>query len=140
MASAPGVYFGQGDGTESGRFVARIAVSKLPNGGAFLEYEASSLAQGVQHLECTMLVPGPEKRVRLFIAHSESTTVTEMIETTPGSGRFEQLPHEAPYQMAVVIERSATNRFSYAWWWATAGREMVEQSRADVSSDVSPEV
>lgn len=58
LAMSPGVYFGTGDGIESGPLVARIGLSTLPNGGVTIDYEATSVGQGVQHLERTMLVTG----------------------------------------------------------------------------------
>lgn len=129
---AVGTYFGTGDGPESGPFVARLAVSSLPNGGRLIEYEATSREQGVQHVEQTMLVAGHDGRDRLFVAHSESPFVTTMVETTAGSGRFEQEEAQGPYAMSIVIETLDSGRFTYAWWWAAHGDDLVEQSKADV--------
>ena len=131
LALQRGVYFGTGDGVESGSFVSRIELSSLPNGGVLISYEATSREQGVQHLEQSMLVAGPEGRDRLYIAHSESPFVTEMVETEPGSGRFEQPTPFGPYVMAVVIEIPEPGRLTYAWWWGADGTDPVEQSKAD---------
>ena len=127
-----GTAFGTGDGPESGPFVARISVTRLPNGGRLIDYEATSREQGVQHLEQTLLVAGPDGRDQLFIAHSESPFVTAMVETEPGSGRFEQPEPFGPYVMAVVIEQPDSDRLTYAWWWGANGDVPVEQSKADV--------
>jgi len=127
-----GTAFGTGDGPESGPFVARISVTRLPNGGRLIDYEATSREQGVQHLEQTLLVAGPDGRDQLFIAHSESPFVTAMVETEPGSGRFEQPEPFGPYVMAVVIEQPDSDRLTYAWWWGANGDDPVEQSKADV--------
>ena len=110
LAAMPGKYFGNGEGSESGPFVSRITVGALPNGGAMIEYEATSREQGVQHLEQTMLVAGPDGSDRLYVAHSESPFVTVMVETAPGSGRFEQPEPIGPYLMAIVIEIPRTWR------------------------------
>ena len=83
LASLPGVWFGIGDGAESGPFVARIAVDVLPNGGVSIDYEATSREQGVQHVEHSLLVAGPDDRDRLYVAHSESPYVTEMVADAP---------------------------------------------------------
>ena len=133
LAGATGTYFGVGDGAESGPFVARIAVSPLPNGGVALDYEATSREQGVHHIEHSLLVPGPDQRDRLYIAHSESPFVTVMCERERGSGRFEQVDVEGPYAMAVVIEATGDAGLTYAWWWAPVGAPLVEQSRATVT-------
>ena len=132
LADAEGVYFGTGDGVESGPFVARIEVRRLPNGGASIDYEATSREQGVQHREHTILSPGLDGRDRLYIAHSESPVVTEMIASETDGARFVQTVAGGPFTMQVVIEMPEPGRLSYAWWWATAGEEPVEQSRADV--------
>lgn len=131
LAASPGCYYGTGDGIESGSFVSQIQVARLPNGGAMIDYEATSVEQGVQHREHTMLVAGPNGRDQLFVAHSESPFVTEMIETEPGSGRFEQPEPSGPYVMAIVIDRPAPDRITYAWWWGADGETPVEQSKAD---------
>ena len=133
LFEATGVYFGTGDGPESGPFVARIAVSALPNGGVAIDYEATSREQGVQHLEHSLLVSGPDGNDQLFIAHSESPIVTVMSESEPGSGRFEQVAQVGPYTRAVVIESPARGALAYAWWWAAAGEMPTEQSRATVT-------
>ena len=132
LAARPGVYFGTGDGMESGPFVARIEVRRLPNGGALVDYEATSREQGVQHREQTMLVAGPDGRDRLYVAHSESPFVTVMIETGAGSGRFVQPEPFGPYEMEIVIEQPESDRITYAWWWGADGDAPVEQSKADV--------
>ena len=131
LIGAVGTYFGTGDGSESGPFVSRIEVSPLPNGGVCLSYEATSHEQGVHHREHSLLCPGPDGRDRLFIAHSESRFVTEMIETLPGSGHFVQKSEGDPYTMEVVIDTPEVGRLTYAWWWAKAGEKPVEQSKAD---------
>lgn len=131
LAGATGIYFGTGDGVESGSFVSRIEVSRLPNGGVSLSYEATSREQGVQHREHSLLCAGPDGRDRLFIAHSESPYVTEMVETDPGSGRFVQTVPGGPFTMEVVVEVPGSGGLTYAWWWADAGEQTVEQSKAD---------
>jgi hypothetical protein len=133
LVEATGIYFGTGDGPESGPFVSRIAVSALPNGGVAIDYEATSREQGVQHLEHSMLVCGPNGNDELYIAHSESPFVTVMSEREPGSGRFEQVAQAGPYTMVVVVESPAHGELEYAWWWAPAGETPTEQSRAKVS-------
>lgn len=131
LAEATGTYFGVGDGAESGAFVSRIEINRLPNGGVSLSYEATSGEQGVQHREHSLLCAGPDGRDRLFIAHSESPFVTEMIEAKGDSGRFVPTAPGGPYTMEVVIETPEAGRLLYAWWWAHAGEQPVEQSKAD---------
>ena len=135
LSVSPGRYFGTGDGVESGSFVSRIEVNRLPNGGAIIDYEATSVEQGVQHLEHTMLVSGPDGHDRLFVASSQSPFVTEMIETEPGSGRFVQHEPSGPYVLAIVIEIPEPDRITYAWWWGAEGEIPVEQSKADARRD-----
>ena len=128
----PGLYFGTGDGVESGAFLARIDVQRLPNGGVSISYEATSREQGAQHLEHSLLSAGGDSRDRLFIAHSEAPFVTEMVAVDDDPGRFAQTTAGGPYAMEVVIETPEPGRLTYAWWWAMAGDEPVEQSKADV--------
>ena len=115
LVASPGRYFGAGDGIEGGPFVSRIEIARLPNGGAMIDCEATSVEQGVQHREHRMLVAGPDGRVRLFAAHSESPFVTDMIETEPGSGPFEQPEPFGPYVMAIVTKVPEPVRVTYAW-------------------------
>ena len=129
-AATAGHYYGMGDGPESGPFVARIVVSTLPNGGALIDDEATSREQGVQHREQTMLVAGPDGRDRLYVAHSQSPFVTEMVETA--AGHFVQPEPFGPYVMEIVIERPEPDRMTYAWRWGAGDDAPVEQSKADV--------
>ncbi len=131
LAGSTGIYFGTGQGEESGPFLSRIEVALLPNGGVSLSYEATSREQGVQHREHSILSQGPDGRDRLFIAHSESPFVTEMVEAEANSGRFVQPVPGGPYTMEVIIETPEPERLTYAWWWAAAGGQPVEQSKAD---------
>ena len=68
----------------------------------------------------------------LYIAQSESAYVTTLVETAPGSGRFEEDESTGDYALAVVIEIPEHGRLSYAWWWGESGL-IAEQSRADVA-------
>lgn len=131
LADASGTYYGTGDGPESGPFVSRIEVKKLPNGGVSIEYEATSREQGVQHLEHSLLAAGPDGRDRLYIAHSEAPFVTEMIAAEANSTRFVQPQPAGPFVMEVVIEIPEPDRITYAWWWAADGQTPTEQSKAD---------
>jgi hypothetical protein len=132
LAAALGTYYGTGDGDESGPFLARIAVSALPNGGVALDYEATSHEFGLQHREHTLLIAGPGGRDMLYIAQSESAYVTTLVESAPGSGRFEEDEATGEYALAVVIEVPEPGQLSYAWWWGESGL-IAEQSRADVA-------
>jgi len=118
LAVAPndgiGVHFGVGDGSESGPFLARIAISRLSNGGIGIDYEATSREQGVQHVEHSMLAAGSDGRERLFLAHQESPFVTELVESEAGSGRFVQPEPVGPYVMEVVIGRPSAAELTYA--------------------------
>jgi hypothetical protein len=127
-----GVHFGSGDGAESGPFVARIEIRRLPNGGMAIDYEATSREQGVQHREHSILSQGADGRDRLYIAHSESPFVTEMVAAEVGGGRFVQVDATGPFTMEVVIEAPEPGHLTYAWWWAPVGDLPVEQSKAEV--------
>ena len=133
LVAATGIWFGSGDGAESGPFVARIALSPLPNSGVAIHYEATSREEGLQHVEHSLLVPGPDGRALLHIAHSESPFVAVMREREPESGYFELVGRDGPYDMAVVIELTESMTLSYAWWWAPAREPLVEQSKAVVA-------
>jgi len=131
LRSSAGVYYGTGDGPESGPFVSRIAVALLPNGGVSIDYEATSREQGVQHQEHSLLVAGPDGHDQLYVAHGESPFVTVMAAVEPGSSRFTQPEPFGPHAMEIVIELPEPGRITYAWWWAAAGQPLVEQSKAD---------
>jgi hypothetical protein len=138
LTAGVGAYFGDGDGLESGPFVSRLAISLLPHAGVAIDYEATSIEEGVQHIEHTLLVPGPDQRDRLYVAHSESPFVTILVETAPESGRFEQPVANGPFAMAIVIDLPEPGRITYAWWWAMAGEQPIEQSKADARILVRP--
>ena len=138
LAAHPGVYHGTGDGPESGPFVSRIAIRTLPNGGVSIDDEATSREQGVQHVEHSLLCAGPDGRDRLYVAHSESPFVTEMVATEPDSSRCVQPTPAGPFRMEIVIEVPEPGRVTYAWWWAPGSDEPVEQSRADARLPSAP--
>ena len=133
LVAAPGTYFGTGDGPESGPFLSRLVVVGLPNGGVSIDYEATSHGQGLQHAEHSLLAPGPDGRDRLYIAHSESPFVTEMIESRRERGRFVTAEPTGAVAIEVVITVPAPGRITYSWWWADAGDTPTEQSRAVAS-------
>lgn len=117
---------------ESGPFTAEIVVSALPGGSVALGYTATSPEGDELHREHTIVSAGFDQRDRLFIAHAESPFVTVLVQTEPGSGRFEVAEAFGPYDMAIVVEQSAPDVISYAWHWAPSGQPTVEQSRAVV--------
>ena len=130
LAECPGVYVGTGDGIESGPFMSRIEVALLPNGGVSIDYEATSEEQGVLHREHTLLVVGADGGDRLYVAHSESPFVTEMVASSNDPSRFVQPRPFGPYVMEIVLELPEPDRITYAWCWATEGGSPVEQSKA----------
>lgn len=138
LAAATGLYIGTGDGPESGPFVSRIQVGLLPNGGVGIDYEATATSGEQLHREHTMLVAGPDGRNRLYVAHSESPFVTEMVETEAGSGRFAQPEPFGPYEMEIVLGLPEPDRLTYAWWWGADGEPPVEQSKADARRSAGP--
>lgn len=103
----------------------------MPNGGVSIDYEATSYEQGVQHREHSMLVGTPDGGDRLVIAHAESPFLTDLVETTAGSGHFDWASASGAYAMAMVVEHPSDDWITYAWWWAPAGERPVEQSKAD---------
>lgn len=136
LARHAGQFTGIGDGIESGPFTVTIDISVLPGGPVSVAYAAIDPHGTELHREHTIVSPGVDGRDRLYIAHTESPVVTELIETSGGSGRFEQATIAGPYTLAVVIdlaEVSGRAQLSYAWWWAPAGQRPVEQSRAIVA-------
>jgi hypothetical protein len=131
LTDATGRYLGSGDGAESGAFLARIEVRPLPGGAVSIDYEATSHTEGLQHEEHSILAIGPDGRDRLYVAHAESPFVTELVASAPGSWRFVQSEPFGPYTLQVVIDLPEPGRLTYAWWWAEAGDEPTEQSKAD---------
>jgi len=132
LAQVPGLYVGPGEGVESGPFLGRVQIGRLPNGGASIDYEALSHDHAMQHREHSLLVIGPGGRDRLFVAYSESPYVVELVETKPDSGRFEQPASAGPYKLAVRLEMAEPGRLVYGWWWGAQGETPIERSRVDV--------
>jgi hypothetical protein len=85
----------------------------------------------MQHVEHSLLAPGPDGRDRLYVAHSESPFVTEFVATDIGSTRFVQPEPFGPFVMEIVIDVPEPDRITYAWWWATPGDTPTEQSKAE---------
>jgi hypothetical protein len=131
LAQIPGLYVGLGEGVESGPFLGRIQVARLANGGASIDYEATSREHGLQHREHSLLAIGPGGRDRLYVAYSESPYVVELVETQSDSGRFEQATVAGPYRLAVVLDLSEPGRLLYAWWWGTQVEAPIERSRVE---------
>ena len=126
-----GTFVGTGDGKESGPFVARIEIARLPGGGVSIDYEAMSREHGLQHREHSLLVAGQDGKDRLHVASSESPFVTIMTESEAGSGRFDQRESLGPYAMAVEVAVPGPDWITYAWLWSRAGGTPIEQSKAD---------
>jgi hypothetical protein len=121
LLGAPGVYWGNGDGPESGTFVGRIEVRPILT-AVLLHYEAFG-ASGLQHVEHALLArTATGLGIRSVIdTRKESMTFAE---AEPGVFRL-----EAAGDMRIVIETPGTGCLSYAWWWAPHGEEVVERSR-----------
>jgi hypothetical protein len=118
---APGVYWGNGDGIESGRFVGRIEVRPLLN-TASLHYEAFG-DSGLQHVEYALVartVAGLS--IRTVIDTRKDLTTFE--EAEPGVFRLQSGP-----DIRIVIEVPEPGCLSCAWWWARPGKEVVERSQ-----------
>ncbi len=128
-----GTSIGTVDGVESGPCLARIEVRPLPNGGASIDYEATSREQGLQHREHSLLSPGPDDRHRLTISMIDMPFLIELIESTDIAGRFVEREPLGPYELAVEIDIAVQGELTYAWWWAPRGEALIERSRATVS-------
>ena len=131
----PASYRGTGDGVESGPFEATIDVVSLPGGSISVGYRAvAPKGSGSEelHREHTVVSAGFDGRDRLYIAHDESAFVTVMVETQPGSQRFEMLEPFGPYTLAIEVGTPSDTTLTWAWHWAAVGDEPVEQSCATV--------
>jgi hypothetical protein len=121
LLAAPGVYWGHGDGPESGRFVGRIEVQPMLS-AVLLHYEAYG-ASGLQHVEYALLgrsATGPE----LYTVIDTRSEVMTFSEVEPGIFGL-----RGPSDMRIVLETPATDTLSYAWWWAAPGEAVIERSR-----------
>jgi hypothetical protein len=118
-----GLYRGQVEGVESGRCEARFEVRHIPGGCVVVDYEAVG-ADGVQHVEHTVIAPGA-----LYVAHSESAGVQVFTESS--SGVYDAAA-TGPYSMRLVVGWDDTE-LTWAWHWAIAGEPVAEQSRAAAS-------
>ncbi|MDY7103201.1 MAG: hypothetical protein S0880_18620 [Actinomycetota bacterium] len=126
-----GVHLGRGDGPESGPFVARIELGRMPDDlGVEVRYEAWSDAQGLQHRERTLVAPDAATgELSLWVLCGEIPGVVRLGERSPGV--FESDDAFTALSARIVIGLD-DGGLSYAWWWALPGAELVEQSRAEV--------
>jgi hypothetical protein len=129
LAQAPGLYRGRGDGMESGPFIARIDVASVVRGRAVvLDYEAVSDANGLQHVEHTILTTGESGRLELHVACVELPGVVRFVETRPGV--FSS--YDGPMPARILVTVPADGVLTYGWWWSRDEAEPREQSRAEV--------
>lgn len=129
LTGAPGLYRGRGDGMESGPFIARIQISSMVRGrAAVLDYEAVSDANGLQHVEHTILTTGESGRLELHVACLELPGVVRFLETRPGV--FASFDGPMPAQILVTVPTEGS--LTYGWWWSRDEAEPREQSRAEV--------
>ena len=121
LLGAPGVYWGNGDGIESGKFVGRVEVQPFLN-AASLHYEAFG-ESGLQHVEHALLA----RTLSGLSIRSVIDTRTEAMtfeEAEPGVFRL-----QSGADMRIVIETPEPNCLCYAWWWGPPGEHVVERSR-----------
>ena len=111
-----------------GRHLAGAGVEIVCGGGAIGSMGA--LADGALAAGGRVVGVLPRFMLDLEWAHPR---LTELVETSSGSGRFEQPTPFGPYVLAVVIEAPSSSELTYAWWWAEAGGTPTEQSKATVS-------
>lgn len=129
LAKAPGLYRGRGDGMESGPFVARIEVTTVVGGRAVvLDYEAVTDANGLQHVEHTILTTGESSRLELHVACLELPGVVRFVETRPGVFAS----YDGPMPARILVTVPAEGVLTYGWWWSRDEAEPREQSRAEV--------
>lgn len=130
LAGAVGVYWGHGDGPESGPFQARVEVRGAVRGRALtLDYEAVSETNGLQHIEHSILAPGDDGRLELHVACLELPGVVRYAENVPG----EFVTYDGPLKGRIVIAVPRPGQLAYSWWWSRDDHEPKEQSRAEVS-------
>jgi hypothetical protein len=121
LLGAPGVYWGNGDGIESGKFVGRIEVRPLLN-AASLHYEAFG-ERGLQHVEHALVARTLTCLSVCSVIDTRQESMT-FDEAEPGVFRQQSGP-----EMRIVIEAPEAGCLSYAWWWAPPGEDVVERSR-----------
>lgn len=121
LADLPaGLYRGRVSGAESGSCEARIEVARVAGNCLAVDYEGVG-ADGVQHVEHTLVDENA-----LYVAHSETTGVHVFHKI--GDGTFDG-PPGGPYDQRLVIGWDG-HVLTWAWWWARAGGDLREQSRA----------
>jgi len=121
LQAAPGIYWGHGDGLESGPFVGRVEVELLLN-AVMLHYEAHG-TDGLQHVEHTLLARG-SRGLELHALIDTRQEVMTFSEREPGVFRL-----DASVDMRILIEVAKPGVLSYAWWWAPPGDDVIERSK-----------
>lgn len=133
LLERPGLYWGMGNGPESGTFVGRVEVeSVLSQQAVSLSYEAWSEEEGFQHAERALLGRDPDGVLELTTVISERLGTLRFREG--GTGVFTL---DGPMAMRIVLRTLDDDVLTYAWWWAKPGDETIEQSKA-VLHRVSP--
>lgn len=129
LVAAPGIYRGDGDGPESGPFVARLEIRPAVQGRVVLiDYEAFG-EDGLSQLDHAMLAEDEAARLDLHVSSLELPGVVRFVETGPG----EFVAYEGPVLARIVIGTPGEGRLTYAWWWARGDSAPKEQSRADLT-------
>jgi hypothetical protein len=129
LARTTGLYRGRGDGPESGPFIARMAVGTAVGGRVVtLDYEATSDANGLQHVEHTLLVRGESGRLELHVASMELPGVLRFTELQPG----QFTAYDGPLVARIMLTIPQPGAISYAWWWSRGESEPREQYRAEL--------
>jgi hypothetical protein len=116
LLAAPGLYWGHGDGPESGRFVGRIAVEPILS-AVLLKYEAHGEA-GLQHVEYSLLGRS-STGLQLHTVVDTRQELMTFAEEQPGVFTL-----DARTGMRIVIETPEPSTLSYAWWWSRPGENV----------------
>jgi len=129
LLEAPGLYRGRGDGAETGPFLARVHLTPVVSArGVVIDYEATSDARGLQHVEHSVLTVGEGGGQALHVLSGEMPGVVRFRETKPGVFTA----YDSGMHARIVIAVPAPGRLSYSWWWSRDEGDPREQFRAEV--------
>lgn len=121
-----GIYWGTGDGPESGPFVGRLEVA-TEDGRRTIRYEAWSEREGLQHQEHGVLA---------WV--DDSLVLETRISERPGNVLRFQLGDDLHFRlldgpdMRIVFDViDGGDAVRYSWWWAPPGDTVREQSHLE---------
>lgn len=125
LAACPGVFWGEGQGPDQGGYAVRMAVQAQPDGSVTFDYESWAPHAGLHHAEAARM----HRTDRGVVLVTTSTGRDALTFREGDAGVFGST---GTHRVGLVLEVTAPDVLTLAWWWPAPDGTLKRQSRAVV--------